>query len=42
MPTHGGRSLAVRTRKLEIERRLGTVEREISTVRLRLRSSGFR
>jgi hypothetical protein len=42
MPAHGGRTLAERTRKAELEARLGEITKEVSSVRLALKTSGFR
>jgi hypothetical protein len=42
MPVLGGRTLAERTRKAELEARLGEITWEVSSVRLALKTSGFR
>ena len=42
MPAHGGRTLSERTRKSELEARLADIGKEISSLRLQLKTSGFR
>ena len=42
MPAHGGRTNAERNRKAEVERRLADLSKDISRVRLALKTSGFR
>jgi hypothetical protein len=42
MPAHSGRTLSIRARKQELEDRLAALDREISSVRLRLKISGYR
>ncbi len=40
MPTHGGRSIAERRRKAELEARLEAIDRDASTLRLQLKRLG--
>lgn len=42
MPAHSGRTLAERQRKQQVEARLAAINREASSLRLQLKTSGFR
>ena len=42
MPTHGGRTISQRKRKMELEQGLAIVEKDISAVRLELKKLGLK
>ena len=42
MPTHGGRTISQRKRKMELEQGLAVVEKDISAVRLELKKLGLK